>query len=258
MKLPKIKIKTTFWTKTPEEQVTKLMNYNYFFGMIMLLNLIYALYTKNHWVTGINTFTALTIIFMKHRQIFVFLLSSEDEIQARIEIRAKAEIEEDGDKIIVTKTLNNADITYETEEDTELKEKLAKEIKEKVKTKEKDLTDSKKEEKQTEIRPHFKIHSKSNKITAIFEKEFERYLERHKDTPLEILEANEKLVETETTTYIWELMNKKETKKVRKMIYQMLSELDESYNEYLSLIESETLRQSRIRDFGGHYWDYGY
>lgn len=69
----------------------------------------------------------------KQRDIFVFLLSSEDQIKARVEIRLKGKVNGMETPITLTRSIDNLPVLTEETENKEIIEKLKERVKEKIK-----------------------------------------------------------------------------------------------------------------------------
>lgn len=143
----------------------------------------------------------------KQREIFAFLLSSEDEIKARIEINLKGKVSFIDKEINIRKSFDNLDVNRETSEDnTKIIEKLKERVKSKVKETSLITTNFKSNNFKNE--PYskvslFKIKKKKNRIKLNLDCLFADFIVSCDIASHSLLSFDEEIVNDDNNTYTW-------------------------------------------------------
>lgn len=189
----------------------------------------------------------------KGRQIFLFMLSSEDWIKGRIEMNLTSELK--GLPINIKQNVDDIEPEYEKEAiDDEILEEIKKEIKDKVEEEKKvwntwkDTTGYKKKEKD-EL---FKVikRPKKKEVEAILKKEFSVFIDHYAYTTDELKNPDERKVHKKTDTLTWKLKQEESVEKVAEMIEEELSALKTVY-------EDEQMLEGKIgsKEYNKSYWE---
>lgn len=201
----------------------------------------------------------------KGREIFVFLLSSEDQIKARVEVNIKAQLNIAGEKTVYFKqTHDNLEVSKETTaRDSTMFDKLKKLISEKVSRKTYVSTTTGRDDwkdfmgynKQTKFKRAdlFSIQAKGKKITISIRPELDTYLTNHAEVSYELKNPDDRQEKRKVVWYIYNLKNESSVEDVKKMLNNELTLLEQEYQDKIIDMEDELFEGV---NYNNQHWMY--